>query len=72
MAQVCKTYPGVTLVLTEIDRGLESSVDGRAPALVVPGIGDFADRYFGTESSHDILFRDAVLTQSGVAVGAED
>eukprot|EP00929_Paragymnodinium_shiwhaense_P086401 TRINITY_DN46925_c0_g1_i1.p1 TRINITY_DN46925_c0_g1~~TRINITY_DN46925_c0_g1_i1.p1 ORF type:complete len:524 (-),score=104.66 TRINITY_DN46925_c0_g1_i1:244-1815(-) len=40
--KVCRRFPGVKVITTEIDKDLD--VDGR----VRPGIGDFADRYFGT------------------------
>ena len=36
-------FPSITIVTTEVDEGL----DGQGQ--VVPGIGNFGDRYFGTE-----------------------
>lgn len=39
---ICEKYPELKVITTEIDEGLR--VDGT----VVPGIGDFGDRYFGT------------------------
>ncbi|KAF7458435.1 uridine kinase uracil phosphoribosyltransferase [Cryptosporidium felis] len=41
--RICKEFPEATLITTEIDREVNS--DG----FVVPGLGCFADRYFGTE-----------------------
>ncbi|KAL5367016.1 uridine kinase like P-loop NTpase [Cryptosporidium parvum] len=41
--RICKEFPEVTLITTEIDRDVNS--DG----FVIPGLGCFADRYFGTE-----------------------
>jgi uridine kinase len=37
---VCKRYPGIQVIVSEIDTGLH--VGG----FVVPGIGEFGDRYF--------------------------
>lgn len=39
---VCARYPSLTLVVSEIDSGLS------AEHVVLPGCGDFGDRYFGT------------------------
>jgi len=41
---ICNTFPGVRVVTTAIDKGCNEE------GYSVPGIGDFADRYFGTES----------------------
>ncbi|KAJ1614910.1 uridine kinase like P-loop NTpase [Cryptosporidium canis] len=41
--RICKDFPEATLITTEIDRDVNS--DG----FVIPGLGCFADRYFGTE-----------------------
>ena len=41
---VCERYPHLTLVTSEIDSGLSSS------HVVVPGVGEFGDRYFGTDA----------------------
>ena len=41
--KVCERYPNLTLVTSEIDASL-------SPAhVVLPGIGEFGDRYFGTD-----------------------
>lgn len=40
---VCKRFPLLKIVTSEIDAGLNQ--DYR----VVPGMGDFGDRYFGTD-----------------------
>eukprot|EP00439_Symbiodinium_sp_Y106_P037854 s2316_g4.t1 len=45
--RVCKKFPGVKVITTEIDDG----VDGNGT--VIPGIGNFGDRYFGTGSAAD-------------------
>ncbi|KAL5718048.1 uridine/cytidine kinase [Ranunculus cassubicifolius] len=39
---VCKQYPMLTLITSEIDISLEKD------SHVIPGVGEFADRYFGT------------------------
>ncbi|XWS27686.1 hypothetical protein CRYUN_Cryun25bG0002700 [Craigia yunnanensis] len=44
---VCKSFPGVKIVTSEIDIGLNE--DFR----VVPGMGEFGDRYFGTDDDDD-------------------
>ncbi|CAE7629712.1 UKL2, partial [Symbiodinium pilosum] len=44
---VCKKFPAVKVITTEIDEG----VDGAGT--VLPGIGNFGDRYFGTGSAAD-------------------
>ena len=41
---VCERYPKLTLVTSEIDAGLSPS------HVVVPGMGEFGDRYFGTDA----------------------
>ena len=38
--QVCLEHPGVTIVTSEIDRGINKDF------VVVPGIGEFGDRFF--------------------------
>lgn len=40
---VCKTFPRIKIVTSEIEVGLNE--DYR----VVPGMGEFGDRYFGTD-----------------------
>jgi len=42
---VCERYPKLILVTSEIDAGLSPF------HVVVPGVGEFGDRYFGTEGS---------------------
>ncbi|KAL4312013.1 hypothetical protein GQ457_01G006220 [Hibiscus cannabinus] len=44
---VCKSFPRVKIVTSEIDIGLNE--DFR----VVPGMGEFGDRYFGTDDDDD-------------------
>jgi len=43
--RVCGSFPYVKVVTTEIDEGLNDESE------VVPGIGDFGDRYFGTDTA---------------------
>jgi len=40
---ICQTYPEMRVITSEIDSGLDSN--GR----VLPGVGNFGDRYFGTD-----------------------
>ena len=40
---VCKRYPFLKIVTSEIDDGLNEEYR------VVPGMGEFGDRYFGTD-----------------------
>lgn len=42
---VCKKFPKLKLVTSEIDAALNENVH------VVPGMGEFADRYFGTDAN---------------------
>lgn len=44
---VCKTFPRIKIVTSEIDTGLNQ--DYR----VVPGMGEFGDRYFGTDDDDE-------------------
>jgi len=44
IATLFKAYPGITVVTSEIDDGLNEL------KYIIPGIGDFGDRYFGTDS----------------------
>ncbi|KAE8680290.1 Uridine kinase-like protein 4 [Hibiscus syriacus] len=44
---VCKSFPKIKIVTSEIDIGLNE--DFR----VVPGVGEFGDRYFGTDDDDD-------------------
>ena len=46
---VCKRFPSLKIVTSEIDSGLND--DFR----VVPGMGEFGDRYFGTIDEEDEL-----------------
>lgn len=43
---VCKSFPRIKIVTSEIDHGLND--DFR----VVPGMGEFGDRYFGTDDDN--------------------
>jgi len=40
---IFKAYPDITVVTSEVDQGLNEK------KYIVPGIGDFGDRYFGTD-----------------------
>lgn len=40
---VCKRFPSIRIVTSEIDAGLNDEYR------VIPGLGEFGDRYFGTE-----------------------
>lgn len=41
---ICKRFPKIKIVTSEID----SSIDEHA--CVIPGMGEFGDRYFGTDN----------------------
>ena len=43
--RVCEKYPQLVVVTSEIDAGLSPN------HVVLPGIGEFGDRYFGTDCS---------------------
>ncbi|KNC80794.1 hypothetical protein SARC_06857 [Sphaeroforma arctica JP610] len=38
-----ETYPDITIVTTHVDEGVDSE------GFIVPGLGDFGDRFFSTE-----------------------
>ena len=40
---VCKKFPRIKIVTSEIETGLNQE------SHVVPGMGEFGDRYFGTD-----------------------
>ncbi len=40
--QVCQDHPRVTIVTSEIDRGINNHF------VVVPGVGEFGDRFFSS------------------------
>jgi len=40
---VCKKFPRIKIVTSEIDNGLNEEFR------VIPGMGEFGDRYFGTD-----------------------
>jgi uridine kinase len=42
---VCKRFPQLKVVTSEIEEGLNDQFH------VVPGLGQFGDRYFGTDDS---------------------
>ncbi|RAL49918.1 hypothetical protein DM860_002209 [Cuscuta australis] len=44
LREVCERFPRVKIVTSEIDRSLNKDLH------VIPGMGDFGDRYFGTVS----------------------
>lgn len=41
--KVCDSFPAVKVVIGFVDKGLNSK------AFILPGLGDFGDRYFGTD-----------------------
>ncbi len=41
--RVKKSFPGITVIVAAVDKELN------AKEFIVPGLGDFGDRYFGTE-----------------------
>mmetsp|Transcript_124091 Transcript_124091/g.396807 ORF Transcript_124091/g.396807 Transcript_124091/m.396807 type:complete len:465 (-) Transcript_124091:455-1849(-) len=43
VTKVCSTYPKVKVITSEVDHGVGDK------GLVLPGVGDFGDRYFGTQ-----------------------
>ena len=45
LARVLEEHPGLTIVTSSVERDLDDN------AFMVPGIGDFGDRYFGTDGS---------------------
>ena len=45
---VCKAFPRLKIVTSEIDAGLNE--DFR----VIPGMGEFGDRYFGTDDDDQV------------------
>jgi len=45
--QLCTKFPRMKIITSEVDAGL--SDDNR----VLPGVGEFGDRYFGTEKDDD-------------------
>ncbi|CAM8980614.1 unnamed protein product [Rhodiola kirilowii] len=48
---VCKKFPRLKIVTSEIDSSLNENME------VIPGMGEFGDRYFGTDSKKGILGR---------------
>lgn len=46
---VCKAFPRIKIVTSEIDVGLNE--DFR----VIPGMGEFGDRYFGTDDDDQLV-----------------
>lgn len=48
---VCKRFPLLKVVTSEIDAGLNEVYR------VVPGMGEFGDRYFGTDDGPDQMFK---------------
>lgn len=47
---LCMRYPHMKIITSEVDAGLND--DNR----VVPGVGEFGDRYFGTEAMRAKFF----------------
>lgn len=41
--RVCKEFPRLKIVTSEIETGLNKEL------VVIPGMGEFSDRYFGTD-----------------------
>lgn len=46
---VCKRFPRIKIVTSEIETGLNE--DFR----VIPGMGEFGDRYFGTDDDDELV-----------------
>lgn len=46
---VCKSFPRIKIVTSEIEIGLNE--DFR----VIPGMGEFGDRYFGTDDDEQVV-----------------
>lgn len=46
---VCKRFRGIKIVTSEIEIGLNE--DFR----VIPGMGEFGDRYFGTDDDNEVV-----------------
>jgi len=46
---VCKSFPKIKIVTSDIEIGLNE--DFR----VIPGMGEFGDRYFGTDDDQQVL-----------------
>jgi uridine kinase len=46
---VCKSFPRIKIVTSEIEIGLNE--DYR----VIPGMGEFGDRYFGTDDDEQVV-----------------
>lgn len=44
---ICKHFPRVKIVTSEIDSGINENFR------VIPGVGEFGDRYFGTEENDE-------------------
>ena len=47
IANILAEHPQVKIITAEIDQGLNEK------AFIVPGLGDFGDRYFGSEENGD-------------------
>lgn len=45
LARIQRDFPDVTIVTAAVDEGLNAS------RYIVPGLGDFGDRFYGTEST---------------------
>uniref|UniRef100_A0A0G4IB17 uracil phosphoribosyltransferase n=1 Tax=Chromera velia CCMP2878 TaxID=1169474 RepID=A0A0G4IB17_9ALVE len=50
ITRLCGTFPEMKFVTTEIDAGVNEK------GFIIPGIGNFADRYFGTEDTENVFF----------------
>lgn len=48
---VCKKFPRLKIVTSEIDSSLNED------SSVIPGMGEFGDRYFGTDNDPGSLLR---------------
>lgn len=54
---VCKKFPKLKIVTSEIDASLNEDL------CVIPGMGEFADRYFGTDEETVLRPQDRLQTQ---------
>ncbi|CAM9000174.1 unnamed protein product [Rhodiola kirilowii] len=50
---VCKKFPRLKIVTSEIDSSLNEKME------VIPGMGEFGDRYFGTDSKKGIRLEES-------------
>lgn len=56
---VCKKFPRLKIVTSEIDAALNEDLR------VIPGMGEFGDRYFGTDNDTGEVFLKHRLGKTG-------